>query len=154
MMRIEKITKPAFAVIGRLGTTEDGEGFIARLWQAANEHFPEIEPLVKRSENGMPAGFWGAMSDLSLSFQPWEDGFSKGRYLAGVEVAPDAVAPTGWEKWVSPAYEYLVAQQDGPDAFMRAIKYIAENDMELAGAAYDRVMPGTDGFIFLPVKKI
>ena len=76
-MKIEKITKPAFTVIGRQGSTKDGEGFIARLWQEANARFAEIEPYVKRDENGVPVGFWGAMSDFSLSFQPWENGFSE-----------------------------------------------------------------------------
>ena len=150
---MERIIKPAFAVIGIEGSTEDGPGFISGLWNEANSRFGEVAGIAKYNEAGQPA-VWGLMSDMSMSFKPWEDGFTKGRYLAGVEVAPDAVAPAGWEKWVSPAYEYIVAQQDGPDAFPRAIEYLTENGIELAGAAYDRVMPGTDGFIFLPVKKI
>ena len=148
-----KVTLPAFTVIGIAGSTDDGAGFIQKLWDEANSRFGEVAGIAKYNEAGQPA-VWGLMSDMSMSFMPWEDGFTKGRYLAGVEVAPDAVAPAGWEKWVSPAYEYIVAQQDGPDAFPRAIEYLTENGIELAGAAYDRVMPGTDGFIFLPVKKI
>ena len=31
-MNIEKITKAAFVVIGKEGSTNDGEGFIGRLW--------------------------------------------------------------------------------------------------------------------------
>ena len=155
MMRIEKITKPAFAVIGRLGTTEDGEGFIARLWQAANEHFPEIEPLVKRSENGMPAGFWGAMSDLSLSFQPWEDGFSKGLYLAGAEVLDDAQAPAGWTKWTVPGFVYLRVQVDAPDVFPKMLGYLEENGFTLAGAVHDFTDPADgQGYMFFPIEKL
>ena len=58
-MQIEKITKQAFTVVGRQGSTKDGDGFIARLWGEANEHFGEIAPFVKKDETGMPIGFWG-----------------------------------------------------------------------------------------------
>lgn len=54
---------------------------------------------ILKDENGNISGIWGAMSDFSRSFQPWED-FSKGLYLAGVECNEDAEAPDGWTKWV------------------------------------------------------
>ena len=41
-------TKESFAVIGKEGSTSDGEGFIRRLWEDANGHFEEIAALVKR----------------------------------------------------------------------------------------------------------
>ena len=44
-MELRFVQKEAFAVLGRLGSTREGEGFIQRLWQGANDHFPEIEPL-------------------------------------------------------------------------------------------------------------
>ena len=94
------------------------------------------------------------MSDMGMHFRPWEDGFTKGRYLAGVEVPASAEAPAGWAKWISPAYEYLVFPNDAPDAFPRAIKYLSENGLSLAGAAYDRIVPGNGGCIYLPVKSI
>lgn len=47
------------------------------------------------------------MSDFSRSFHPWENHFTKGLYLAGVECAPDAEPPAGWSKWVMPGFEYL-----------------------------------------------
>ncbi len=81
-MNIERITKPAFTVIGKEGSTKDGEGFIGRLWEDANSHFGEIAHLAKKDENGVPHGVWGAMSDFSRSFKPWEN-FSEGLYLAG-----------------------------------------------------------------------
>ncbi len=40
--------------------------------------------------NGGMAGIWGAMSDFSRTFRPWEEGFSKGLYLAGVECEDEA----------------------------------------------------------------
>jgi hypothetical protein len=79
-------------------------GFIQKLWDDANSHFGEVQHLAKKDENGNISGIWGAMSDFSRSFQPWED-FSKGLYLAGVECNEDAEAPDGWTKWVIPGYE-------------------------------------------------
>lgn len=38
-MKIEKCKKEAFTVIGKEGSTNDGEGFIERLWREANSHF-------------------------------------------------------------------------------------------------------------------
>ena len=37
---------PAFAVIGMEGSTQEGEGFVARLWTKANARFDEIAPLI------------------------------------------------------------------------------------------------------------
>lgn len=38
---------------------------------------------MKKDDNGNICGIWGVMSDFSRSFQPWENGFAKGLYLAG-----------------------------------------------------------------------
>ncbi len=79
-----KITKESFTVIGKEGSTNDGEGFIGRLWDDANAHFSEVAHLAERDGDGNLCGIWGAMSDFSRSFKPWEN-FSEGLYLAGVE---------------------------------------------------------------------
>ena len=92
-MEINKCIKESFSVIGKEGSTNDGEGFIEKLWQKANGNFQEVAALAKRDEQGNIIGIWGAMSDLSHQFKPWEDNFSKGLYLAGVEVVDDAEAP-------------------------------------------------------------
>ena len=81
-----RMLKEEFAVIGKEGSTLDGEEFIQELWNDANRHFSEVEHLVKKNANGGVVGIWGVMSDISRSFKPWEDGFSKGLYLAGVNV--------------------------------------------------------------------
>ena len=154
-MHIDKITKPAFTVIGRLGSTSDGEGFIARLWQDANSRFGEIESLVKRDENGVPAGFWGAMSDMSLSFMPWEEGFTKGLYLAGAEVYDDAEAPEGWTKWQVPGYVYLCVKVDAPDVFPKMLHYLEQNGLTLAGAVHDFTDPATgQNCMWFPIEKL
>ena len=63
-MNIEIFEKPAFAVIGREGSTEDGPGFVQKLWAEANAYFGEVAHLAKLDENGAFAGFWGAMNVL------------------------------------------------------------------------------------------
>ena len=47
-MDIKKCTKESFSVIGKEGSTYDGNGFIQKLWENANEHFNEIESFVKK----------------------------------------------------------------------------------------------------------
>lgn len=82
-VRMFRVKKEAFAVIGKEGSTAEGEGFIQKLWQEANSHFEEVAPLAKRGPGGKLVGIWGAMTDFSRSFRPWEDGFCQGLYLAG-----------------------------------------------------------------------
>ena len=139
---MDKVIKKAFVVIGKEGSTLDGEGFIQKLWDDANGHFDEVAHLAKRDENGNLAGIWGAMSDLSHSFQPWEDGFSKGLYLAGVECVDNAEAPDGWTKWVIPGYEYLVVENHN-GAFRDTIRQMNEEGIALVGAVHDYTDPAT-----------
>jgi predicted transcriptional regulator YdeE len=156
-MDIKKCTKESFSVIGKEGSTYDGNGFIQKLWENANEHFNEIESLVKKDENGNPVGFWGAMNDLSRQFKPWES-FSKGLYLAGAEVDNDAEAPEGWTKWTIPAYEFLYVKVENGinDTFSSMIKYLEENKIELAGAVNDFMCPKENGqaYMFFPIKRL
>lgn len=150
-MKMERCTKESFVVIGKEGSTNDGEGFVQKLWDDANAHFHEIAHLAKRDEKGNLAGIWGAMSDFSHAFKPWED-FSKGCYLAGVECADDAEAPRGWTRWVVPGYEYLYVENEGGDTFSRAIRYLEENGIPLAGAVHDFNCPETGkAYLFFPV---
>lgn len=66
IMIIEKCKKESFVVIGKEGSTSDGEEFIQKLWDDANSHFGEIQHLAKKDENGNLVGIWGAMSDFSV----------------------------------------------------------------------------------------
>jgi len=153
-MKIERCEMPSFAVIGKEGSTNDGAGFIARLWEDATAHFHEVESLASRDESGNLLGFWGAMSDMTRSFQPWEDGFTKGLYLAGVQCGMDQAAPPGWTKWVIPAYAYLYAECDEPDLFSQMVSYIQEHHLQLVGAVHDFTCPQTGkNYMFFPVEK-
>lgn len=154
-MEITKVTKSSFAVIGREGTTKEGFGFIQHLWGDATAHFEEIVSLAKRDEKGNFVGFWGAMSDFTRSFQPWENDFSEGLYLAGAEVEDDAIAPKGWTKWVMPASEYLVVKNQGETTFPDMIAYMKENQIELVGAVYDFTDPVTQQeYMYFPIKRL
>ena len=153
-MNVEKVSKNSFTVIGKEGSTLDGEGFIQRLWQDANGHFEQIAGLAKRDEQGNLVGVWGAMSDLTRSFRPWDD-FSKGLYLAGAECRDDAAAPEGWVKWVIPAYESLVVEHEHNQTFAEMIKYMRGNNLSLAGAVNDFTDPKTGkNYMYFPIRKL
>ncbi len=153
-MKIESITKEAFTVIGKEGATTDGEGFIQRLWQDANEHFDQIAHLAKRDEQGNLVGVWGAMSDLSRTFQPWDD-FSRGLYLAGAECVDGAEAPEGWTKWVVPGYEFLRVENEGPNTFADMLQYLREHGLALAGAVHDFTCPQTGkNYMYFPIRRL
>lgn len=152
---IQNCVKESFSVIGKEGSTNDGDGFIQKLWNEANSHFAEIEALAKKDGNGAIGGIWGLMSDVSHSFNPWENDFSKGLYLAGVEVTRDALAPQNWIKWTVPSYEYLYVLNECADTFQDVINYMEDNNIQLVGAAHDFNCPQTQqGYIFFPIRKL
>ena len=152
---INKCCKEHFVVIGKEGSTNDGDGFIQRLWEDANGHFYEVEQLAKKDENGNLVGIWGAMSDMSYSFQPWEDGFTKGLYLAGVECVDTAEPPAGWTRWDIPGYEYIYIENKGGEVFSEVISYLQVNEIELVGAVHDYTCTETGkSYMFFPIKKI
>lgn len=154
-MEVKKCVKESFTVIGKEGSTEQGDGFIQKLWEDANSHFGEVEHLAKRDESGHVAGVWGAMSDFSRSFQPWEAGFSRGLYLAGVECGDDAEAPEGWTKWVIPGFEYIYTECTDDEIFPKMIGYMAVKGIELAGAVHDFTCPRTGKqYMFFPVRRL
>lgn len=154
-MVIKKCEKESFSVIGKEGSTSDGEGFIQRLWADANAHFNEVAHLAKKDDKGNLLGIWGAMSDPSRSFMPWVDNFSKGLYLAGVEVTNDAQAPQGWVKWTIPGYEYIYVKNEGPNTFSEVIAYLKENQIRLAGAVHDYTCPEEgQGYMFFPIRRL
>lgn len=155
-MEIYRCVKESFSVIGKEGSTNDGKDFVQKLWQDANSHFQEIEHLAKRDESGNIGGIWGAMSDLSRTFEPWEENFTKGLYLAGAEVQDEAEAPDGWVKWTIPGYEYLYVKCTEENVFSKVIAYMQESGLELAGAVHDFFCPqeNEQGYMFFPIRRL
>lgn len=153
-MDYKRITKQSFIVIGKEGSTEEGEGFIQRLWAEANSHFAEIQHLARKDAAGNLLGIWGIMSAFSRDFQPWED-FQHGLYLAGAECEDGAEAPQGWQKWRVPGYEYIRAEVSGGDTFTGTLRYLEENRLALAGAVHDFTDPQSGkNYMFFPIKKL
>lgn len=153
-MKINRCVKESFAVIGKEGSTSDGAAFIQKLWDDANAHFEEVRPLAKKDKNGDIVGIWGAMSDFSRSFNPWED-FNKGLYLAGVECVDDAQAPGGWVKWIVPGYEYLYVECENEDTFPNTIKYLKDHRIPLVGAVHDFICPQTGrNYMAFPIRRL
>ena len=154
-MKIEKCIKESFSIIGKEGSTLDGPGFIQKIWSDANAHFDEVQSLAKKDKDGNLVGIWGAMSDFSRSFKPWEDNFSKGLYLAGVECSDDAEAPAGWVKWTVPGYEYVCVEVENENVFSEMLTYMGANNMELAGAVHDFTNPSNGkNYMFFPIKML
>jgi len=153
-VNIEKWKKEAFAVIGKEGSTMDGEGFIQRLWEDANAHFDQVQLLAKTDQDGVVCGIWGVMSDFSRSFQPWEEGFTKGLYLAGVECTADAQPPKGWVRWNVPGFTYLRTENEGEDTFAKMLQYLEDNQLSLEGAVHDYTSPQTGkSYMVFPIQK-
>lgn len=154
-MIINKCKKASFSVIGKEGSTRNGRDFIFNLWKDVNKHYSEIINLAKKDDNGNLIGIWGLMSDFSKQLKPWEENYSKGIYLAGVEVDSLAIAPAGWKKWDVPAFEYLCVENNIDTAFSDGILYIKENNLNFVAAAFDFISPKTNiEYIYFPIKKL
>ena len=154
-MKMNIFTKVSFSVIGKEGSTEDGGGFVQRLWEDANSHFSEVAHLAKKDENGDLTGIWGAMTDFSRTFRPWEENFSRGLYLAGVECRDDAQVPEGWTKWNIPGFAYLCVECTGDTVFPEMLAWLQENQIPLAGAVHDFTCPKTGkNYMLFPIRRL
>ena len=141
-------------MIGKEGSTLEGQGFIQSLWADANAHFAQVQPLAKKDKDGNLVGIWGVMSDFSRLYQPWEENFSKGLYLAGVECLDEAQAPEGWTKWTIPCYEYIVVENHH-GVFEETIRHMEEKGISLAGAVHDYTDPTTGTcYMYFPIRKV
>ena len=157
-MEIVTCELPAVSVIGMEGEARPGHSPASALWEKANTRFGEVEALALRDENGVPVGVWGAMSDLSRSFLPWEDGFSRGLYLAGVQASSEALPPEGWVKWTLPAFAclWVKVEEDYAAAFQAGLGELERRGLALAGAVQDCHRPAEGGqlYLFFPFKRL
>ncbi len=157
-MTAEIVDLPEISVIGKQGLCTKERNIVAELWKRTNAGFAEIAALGMKNADGTYVGFWGAMSDETMSFKPWTDGFSRGLYLAGVETGNTAVAPPGWSKWTMPARMYLavdVAIETYSETFSKTLaETIPGMKLELTGAVCDFTDPATGGNkLFFPVRR-
>lgn len=132
-----------------------GNGFIQQLWDDANGHFDQVAALARLDESGNLAGIWGAMTDMNRRFLPWEDNFSRGLYLAGVECGMDAQAPEGWQKWRIPGFEYLQVENNGETAFADTLAYMKANNLPLVGAVQELTVPAEGKhYLLFPIRRL
>ncbi len=148
---MEYVYKEEFSVIGKLGQgkAENPWEWIMPIWNDANSSFGEIDSLVKKSAC---AQVWGIMSDFGENFKRWDK--NGGKYLACCEVEADAVAPTGWTKWIVPSQTYLVEkcnQNDYLRVFNSTIdEYIPNHNLQLIGAVHEHYPePGNPSLVEL-----
>ena len=157
-MEIVTCELPAISVVGMEGGAKPGHNPACALWEKANARFGEVDGLALRDENGAPVGIWGAMSDFSRSFLPWEDGFSQGLYLAGVQVPPEALPPAGWVKWTLPAFACLRVRAEGDyeAAFRAGLDELKRRSLTLVGAVQECQRPAEGGqlYLFFPFKRL
>ena len=156
MVQYRMVDLPRIAIIGKEGFCTREKNTVQELWQEARSHFGEIADLGMKNADGSFVGFWGAMSDETLSFLPWTDDFTKGLYLAGLEVYEDTPVPDGWAKWVMPARRYIVTDA-APERYAETFRYVIDSlipqlGMKLAGAVCDFTEPATgQNKLFFPV---
>lgn len=158
-MEIKIVDLSEIAIIGKEGFCTEDANIVQNLWKQANENFDEVSELGMKEKNGAFVGFWGAMSDEAMSFGPWTNNFTRGYYLAGIEVYKDTEPPEGWKKWIMPARKYLVTEvvfEHYMETFMEVLKnQIPSRNMKLSGAACDYTEPSTGkNFIFFPVEDL
>ena len=155
MADMERWIKPGFAVIGLEGSTAEEPDVVKRLWAEANRRFGEVAHLAARTPEGALVGVWGAMSDASRAFRPWEEDFRVGLYLAGVECRADAQPPAGWTRWDVPGFEYVRVPADAPDVFRSTLAALAAQGLSLAGAVQDFTDPATgQGSMCFPIRRL
>ena len=157
MLKYEIIDLPKITIIGQEGFCTKEKNVVQDLWKQANLRFSEVADIAMKNADGSFVGFWGAMSDETMSFLPWTDDFSKGWYLAGIEVDEDTVVPAGWAKWIMPARKYLVTEVS-PDSYAETFRnvinhLIPELGMKLVGAVCDFTEPATgQNKLFFPLE--
>ena len=156
MEKYEIVDLPQIAIIGREGLCTKEKNAVQDLWQQANLRFSDVADIGMKNADGSYVGFWGAMSDETMSFLPWTEDYSRGLYLAGIEVYEDTPVPEGWVKWIMPARRYIVTEvalESYGETFRDVIDHlIPELGMKLAGAVCDFKEPATgQNKLFFPV---
>lgn len=77
-MDIRIVDLPEIAINGKEGFCTEESNIVQDLWEQANENFGEVLELGMKEESGEFVGFWGAMSDETMSFMPWTNNFTRG----------------------------------------------------------------------------
>ncbi len=157
-MKIETVTKETLTLIGRSKFVQGGSG-VKDIWEDANCHFDEVFGIAKKNSEGKLVGVWGAMSDSSMNFNPWEKNFSEGYYLAGVECEKETAIPQGWTKWTLPGFRYLsVKVEKNYQLVMQQVlsDYMPQHQLKLVGAIQEFYAPTENGqlYLYFPFERV
>lgn len=157
-MNTSQVTLGPISVIGKEGLCTKEHNIVSALWADANAHFDEIAALGMKETNGSYVGFWGLMSDKGMNYHPWEDGFSTGLYLAGLEVDNSCTTPADWVKWTVPERCYLIVEIENglyQAAFRWGLEELTRRGLRLSGAVCDYTKPKTGkNYLFFPYEAI
>ena len=104
MHEAKKCIKDAFAVIGKEGSTLEGQGFIQSLWADANAHLPRCSRLPKRTRM---ATWW----EFGVSCPIFPDRTSRGK-----KISAKACTLPVWNVWMR--HKHLKAGQNGTSRAM------------------------------------
>ncbi len=150
-LMVGEFTRPSFCVVGFEGSSDEGAGFIKPLWEQLNARLDELEPFAVKSPTGTVCPY-GCMSDMSRSYNKWEDNLSRGLYLAGVEVKEGTVPPEGFTMWRIPSFDYYVIEMDSPDTIAMGLEYIESCGKQLVGAIQEMYYPAKNKcYLLFPV---
>ncbi len=158
-MNHEIISLPEIAILGKVGLCTKDHNIAQDLWKEANAHFNEIAHLGMKEKNRTFVGFWGAMSDETMSYLPWKENFTRGYYLAGLEVYSDTTVPFGWAKWIMPPRTYLKVQIE-LDHYSNDFEHVIttllpEMKLKLSGAVCEYTEPETGkNYLLFPVTNL
>ncbi len=148
-MDIEIIEKEDFEVIGKVaeGESKKHSQWILPLWQDFNKSIREIINFVKVDENNNLAGIWGIMNDINETFSPWEE---MGKYMAGVEVKENSMAPEGWVKWNIKGGKFIKVKcniENYENIFTSIVEnYAPKNGYRIIGNVMEYYIPNSKDF--------
>ena len=111
-----RVKKEAFAVIGKEGSTAEGEGFIQKLWQEAQRPFRGDRPP---GEAGPGRGAGGHLGGPSTDFFPLPSGpgrtaFARACTWRGWSAPTRRRRAAGWTKWTIPPVMSTWRWKTGP----------------------------------------
>lgn len=147
------------AVIGIEGFCTKNTNVVSELWKTSNVNFSDVAQLGMKEKDGSYVGFWGLMSDVTRNYLPWDNDYSTGYYLAGIEVYNDTPVPDGWTKWILPRRTYLVIEIEN-NKYQETLWYGIKEEIpklgyKLSGAVCDYTKPKTGkNSLFFPISKI
>lgn len=151
-MEAQIVQRPAFSVAGILYHGKNEHNEIPQLWDQFWPRHAELQSVV---EPQVSYGLCDHVDERTGEFD----------YVAGMQVAPDALLPVGMVKWEIPALTYAVftttLPKIGPtfDAIYREwmpnseYHRTAGPDVELYTAEFDPNAPDSTFYLYIPVEK-